>query len=247
MATQEIARISHPLPTADGGEKCGLALAIWVKTPGCSPVKTRLAAALGEAQATAIYEQCVTTTASLAAAAHALEPSLRPHWAVAEPEALDLPCWQAFPRVAQGPGTLGERLARVYRSLIGTHAAVLFIGADAPQFDPEQLAQTGRCLADGRCDFVLGRAADGGFWLFAGRRALPDAVWTDVAYSQADTADALAVGVAGHGHLAWVDTLQDLDRAEDLPAVTAALRGLSAPLPEQSRILAMLEGVMRRA
>lgn len=224
-----------------------VALAIWVKTPGCSPVKTRLAAALGEAQATAIYERCVAATAAVATAASALQPSLRPLWAVAEPEALELPCWQAFPRTAQGPGTLGERLAHVYRSLIRSHAAVIFIGADAPQTDPLQLLEASRRVAAERSDFVLGRAADGGFWLFAGRRALPDAVWTDVVYSRADTADALAAGIARHGRLDWVDTLHDLDQAQDLPAVTAALRGLRAPLSEQSRLLAMLEGVALRA
>ncbi|HRQ64887.1 MAG TPA: DUF2064 domain-containing protein [Xanthomonadaceae bacterium] len=217
------------------------ALAIWVKTPGLSPVKTRLAARLGADAALAIYEACVDASAAVARAAAAIEPSLMPYWAVAEESALDAPRWRDFARIAQGEGGLGERLARVYAGLRQRHAGVLFIGADAPQCGAAALVAAARSLRDGEADFLLGPAADGGFWLFGGRKPLPDAAWTGVTYSRGDTASALAAQLEGHGFLAWLPTLRDLDQAGDIVALAAALRALPAPLPEQQRLLALLD------
>jgi uncharacterized protein len=214
-----------------------VALAIWVKTPELSPVKTRLASALGQTLAVALYEDCVSATAEVAGAAARLHPALQPLWAVAEVEALQSPRWQTLPGIDQGDGTLGERLARVYRALIDRHAAVLFIGADAPQVDPVLLADAARRLGEDDCDFLLGRAVDGGFWLFGGRLPLPDAVWTRIAYSRADTAAALAEGLRTQGRLHWLPMLQDLDQAADIGPLISALRSLKAPLPAQRALL----------
>lgn len=217
------------------------ALAIWVKTPGLSPIKTRLAAGIGAERAFAVYAACVAATAAVAGRAQRIERDLEPCWAVAEAAALDAPPWQGMPRIAQGPGGLGERLARVYDRLLSRHAAVLFIGADAPQLQPAALVSACRALRDGEADFLLGRAADGGFWLFGGRLPLPPRLWTEVRYSAADTAANLAAGIQAHGRLAWVPPLRDLDRVEDLHEVIAALRALPAPLREQRRLLVLLE------
>ncbi|MGZ8470613.1 MAG: DUF2064 domain-containing protein [Gemmatirosa sp.] len=153
------------------------ALAVWVKTPGRSPTKTRLAHAIGRAAAEAFYRHAVDAVCEGVEHAVALAPDLlTPYWAVAEDDPAAWACWTGFAVVPQGAGGLGERLSTVYDALSARHRAVLFIGADAPQLEPASLVAAARALAGS--DFVLGPAADGGFYLFGGRTPLPRDAWT---------------------------------------------------------------------
>lgn len=203
------------------------ALAIFVKTPGLSPVKTRLAAGIGPVRAEAFYRLAVQAVAEVAGATR---PALVPYWAVAEAEALDHPMWSGFPTVSQGEGGLGARLDHVYRMLLARHGAVLLIGADAPQVTPALLLQAATLAAP----FVLGRAGDGGFWLFGGARPIDAAVWRSVPYSVADTADRLLEALVGAGDVRAVEDLRDVDRQEDLGPLRSALDRLPAALEAQA-------------
>jgi rSAM/selenodomain-associated transferase 1 len=69
-------------------------------------------------------------------------------------------------RTAQGPGDLGARLMRAFRSAPAQRIAV--IGADAPDLRRADIAAAFRALNKG--DAVFGPAADGGFWLLALKR-----------------------------------------------------------------------------
>lgn len=201
-----------------------VALAIWAKTPGRTPAKTRLAASTGAAAAEAFYRLSLEAVREVAErAASESAGLLAPTWAVAEDDAEALAWWRGFPVVAQGAGGLGERLARVYDALLDRHAAVLFIGADAPQLAPSLLAGAARALAAGTDDFVLGPADDGGFYLFGGRRALPAAAWTAVAYSEATTRAELAAQLAGHGSVRELEPDFDVDTIGDLRRLRAVL------------------------
>jgi uncharacterized protein len=194
-----------------------VALAIWVKTPGRTPAKTRLAAATGAATAEAFYRRAVAAVHEVAERAAADSGGLlAPVWAVAEDEGDALAWWRGFPVIAQGGGGLGERLAHVYDALRERHAAVLFIGADAPQLAPSLLASSARALARGADDFVLGPADDGGFYLFGGRRPLPAATWTGVTYSAATTRAELAARLARHGTVRELAPAFDVDTIDDL-------------------------------
>jgi len=104
------------------------AVAIFVKTPGLSPVKTRLAAGVGVEAATEFHR---LAAASVAGVARACGEEIVPYWAVAEQEALDAPAWRGFPTIWQGEGGLGARLDRIYATLLLRHGRVLLIGADA--------------------------------------------------------------------------------------------------------------------
>jgi hypothetical protein len=115
------------------------ALAIFVKTPGLSPVKTRLAASLGTKAATRFHELAAAATAAVV---HQCQPLLIPYWAIAEtghPEAAR--AWPDFASVEQGEGDLGARLDRVYAHLQARHGRALLIGADAPQLTSALLRQ----------------------------------------------------------------------------------------------------------
>ena len=206
------------------------AVAIFVKTPGLSPVKTRLAAGIGSTIATEFHRRAASAVGAVVCAAM---PEIVPYWAVAECQALAHPAWDVFPVLWQGDGGLGMRLDRVYAELLERHGSVLLIGADAPQVTPAVLRDTARTVRDGGLPYAIGPATDGGFWLFGGRDPVPPAVWRSVVYSRADTGAMLAGALRPFGAVGWVPSLADTDQVSDLPGLAAALHALRDPLPEQ--------------
>lgn len=211
---------------------CGLA--IFVKTPMLSPVKTRLWPALGREAAVHVYDACVDAVESVALQAVAAD-ALTAYFAIAEPASPAHARWRALPSVTQCDGGLGARMAGVYASLRERHGAALLIGADAPQLRAELLMEAATWLDAHAPRLVIGSAHDGGFWLFGGNVALEADAWAQVEYSRPDTAARFVEVFADRGAWRRLDTLHDLDTAEDLAPVHAALAALSAPTPEQQR------------
>lgn len=215
-------------------------LAIFVKTPGQSPVKTRLARHIGQLKAEAFHFSSAEAVASVAVIAGA-EAGFKPHWAVAEPAAMDGNVWKDLPCLPQGPGNLGERMDAVYRQLRTQGSYGLLVGADAPQLRVESLVRAARWLDDPAPRLVIGRARDGGFWLFGGNVPLPPEAWLRVVYSQEETAHEFARVMSPHGQWLELELLTDVDRLEDLPAVSRELRALNFPTIEQQRLLDWLQ------
>jgi glycosyltransferase A (GT-A) superfamily protein (DUF2064 family) len=73
-----------------------IGIAIFVKTPGFSPVKTRLARTHGQEYAENWYRR-----AAVAVAEVAILSGASVYWAVGEPEAMDAPLWQSMARICQ--------------------------------------------------------------------------------------------------------------------------------------------------
>ena len=69
------------------------ALAVFVKTPELSPVKTRLAASLGKAAAVAVYAECLGLSADMM---RELPADVKPFWAVGELVGLKSKRWGSF-------------------------------------------------------------------------------------------------------------------------------------------------------
>ena len=141
-------------------------------------VKTRLATALGDDGALAVYERLLRGTLDaaeqIAGASLVLAeaPSRARSGAVPEaPAPVDSlagrPRWTRLRQRGEG---LGERLARVFAELFAAGADVVVIaGSDSPALPPEYLDKAFAELA--RADLVLGPAADGGYYLIgAGRQ-----------------------------------------------------------------------------
>lgn len=208
-------------------------LAIFVKTPGLSEVKSRLAADCGRMYAELWYRRAAAAVAAVARAAQA-RSGVTAYWAVAEPAAIG--AWPGLPVLEQGDGGLGERMARVHAELVARHGFGLLLGADAPQLSAGQLGAAADWLAAPMPRLMLGPARDGGFWLFGGNVAPPRAAWMSVRYSAPDTARDLRAAFDRCGEWRMLDPLTDGDRAKDLRAVLAALEALPAPLPEQSAL-----------
>lgn len=213
------------------------ALAIFVKTPGRSALKTRLAAGTGAAYAQQWYALAAEAVASVAIQARA-DFGITAYWAVAEVGAESE--WTGLPTIAQGDGDLGTRMARVHSALVERHGFVLLIGADAPQLTATLVGQVTRWLAiPGAMEprLSLGPASDGGFWLFGSNRVIPLPAWTRVAYSQAETASRFRESLAGYGRWQTLTTLTDVDRADDLKPVQQALAALAGPTPAQRTLV----------
>lgn len=196
------------------------ALAIFVKTPGHSPVKTRLAAGIGKERAEQFYRLSLACAEELALALKEMgQGQIVPYWAVSELEALNDPLWQRLERLFTGLGGLGERQDQVYRALRQNHERVIFIGADSPQLMPAAILRAIRTLQQ-RPGFVLGPCQDGGYYLFGGAREVPSEAWTSVTYSEATTARDLSVRLAQLGPLERLERSFDVDTQDGLVALT---------------------------
>ena len=210
------------------------AIAIFVKTPGLSPVKTRLAADWGQALAERWYRLAADAVAELGLAA----ATGQVYWAVAETAAQAAGKWQTLPLVEQGTGNLGERMSRVHARLTRLHGSALLLGADTPQVDPACLQQAQEWLAGSRPRLCIGPASDGGFWTIGANHPLPVECWSAVSYSRADTLDRFRAQMAGLGDWLVLPCLTDLDTIAELPAVVAQLQALHSPTPKQQELLA---------
>ncbi len=217
------------------------AVAIFVKTPGCSPVKTRLAKRLGRALA----EECHWRSAACVAESVGAS-GLPGYWAVAEPEALETPAWPGFRCLAQGDGSLGRRMSNVHADLVRRHGGAILVGADLPQIEADQLLRAAAWLESNTPRQVLGTARDGGFWLFGSNRIHAPEDWESVPYSAADTARRFVAAI-GEGRWQTLESRTDLDRLDDLGHVLAELRALRSPGHAQVALVPWLERCVERA
>ncbi|MDA7423789.1 TIGR04282 family arsenosugar biosynthesis glycosyltransferase [Thalassococcus lentus] len=184
-------------------------LIIMVKEPRAGRVKTRLGRDIG-------------LTASAWWFRHAVRRLLRklsdPRWdvvlAVAPDGAVNSRCFPAqYERLPQGPGNLGDRMARMMRA--APPGPVCVIGADIPSITPAAIWRAFRAL--GGHDAVFGPSDDGGYWLVGVHNAAhaPAGLFAGVRWSSANAlADSMA-SLRG-ARIALVDELVDVDTAEDL-------------------------------
>lgn len=186
------------------------AIAIFVKTPGVSSVKTRLAASLGQQKAEYFYELSLNCIISSLSALK--NTAITPYWAVGEKQSLDHPLWSDFSCLHTGEGDLGDRQSHVYHQLLKNHDAVILIGADAPQLSVAIVEQAMQALTTH--DYTIGPANDGGYYLLGGRRAIPVKVWSTTPWSDAKTKETLVGQLDSQPYelvmLSDVDTENDL-------------------------------------
>jgi hypothetical protein len=131
-------------------------------------------------------------------------------------------------------------MATVYRSLQAQHGGAILIGADAPQIEARQLVGAASWLRSTQPRLVIGRAHDGGFWLFGGNTRLQEDAWNRVEYSTAKTANAFVRAMGGNAEWLELAELQDIDIADDLEPVRRQLLALEQPTTEQARFSRLL-------
>ena len=190
------------------------ALAIFVKTPVRSPLKTRLGASVGEQKALEFY------TRSIAAIAETVKKSdVSPYWAVAEHDALNDEIWNAFATLHTGEGCLGTRQYNIYETLLKNHDQAILIGADAPQLSPAIISQTITALKNN--EHVIGPANDGGYYLFAGKSSIPLDIWTNTPWSAENTRIQFIENLEKTPY--ELPPLTDIDTQQDLAALKSEM------------------------
>jgi hypothetical protein len=187
----------------------GVRVIILCKAPVPGRVKTRLMPAYSAAEAAGLH-------AAMACTVMARARSLFAEVCIAADE-----CWHPFfaacalPVVAQGTGTLGERLIRLCHDAFAERVEpVLFLGTDSPHMGPQRLIRAAGLVQTH--DVVLGPVEDGGYDLIACRSDLPG-VFERIRWSTSHVLDDTlgridALGLSG----ALLDTSFDIDRAEDV-------------------------------
>ncbi|MCQ0094041.1 DUF2064 domain-containing protein [Roseovarius sp. M141] len=185
-------------------------LVVMLKEPRPGRVKTRLGQGIGMVPAAWWFRH---QTARL------LRELDDPRWrlilAVApDGEGLASRVWPAhLPRVAQGRGDLGARMARIMRALPPGPACI--IGGDIPGIRRTHIDRAFRAL--GAHDAVFGPAPDGGYWLIGLKRsrAVAPRFLRPVRWSSADALADSMDSLPG-ARIALVDTLRDVDTIADL-------------------------------
>lgn len=217
------------------------AIAVFVKTPGLSPVKTRLAVSLGKQAAEAFHLAAAQSVSSVVQELSNLT-DIQSYYAVAEQTALNHDYWQDLSCVWQGEGGLGERMAHIYQKLLAEHDFVILVGADIPQMTAAELLVASAWLShDEQVRLIFAPSIDGGFWAFGGNCNIPQAIWTDVVYSEADTGVQFFNKIEQLGDVKILAALRDVDEVSDLLPLRDALLNLAEPLPEQHELIRFLD------
>ena len=222
---------------------------VFAKPPRAGEAKTRLAESLGAEAAAALARACFDDTWRTVAALPWAEPVL----ATTEPDA---PEWRGR-RIRrtwrQGPGDLGQRMARALESALASSRAAIAIGADSPGLPEAHLTAAREALES--ADAVLGPSADGGFYLIGLRRA-PGDLLEGLPWSSAETFERTRNRLLERGlSVRVLPEWFDVDRPEDLddlrrrlvrgdvaaPATARALGTVAPRLPRVSIVLPVLD------
>lgn len=237
------------------------ALVLYARVPRAGAVKTRMIPWLDAREALALHRalledslRLLRRAASLAGARPIL--SFSEAW---EPgsDGESRPLAEACAGIDLAPqrgGDLGERLARTFADMRGQGCrGAAVIGSDSPTLPPERIAEAFARL-EGGAEVVLGPAEDGGYYLVAAAREMPQmfaALPWGTAEVLAATLDRLArAGVRPFLLPPWydLDTPADLARARsDLAARTDGAAPRTAAFLARLERLGRLPGAAQRS
>ena len=215
-----------------------VALAVFVKTPGLSPIKTRLEKSTSIDFAIKFYKRSVLCTSFFLKSLQRKNESLDCFWAVAEEQGLTSEYWKDFPMVYQGEGDLGMRLNKVYSELIKDYDAVLFMGADSPHLSHLYIDEMiNYFLENKENDFLLGNTSDGGYYFFGGKKPLSNEVWLNVRYSSIHTALDFSANLIPNGDIFYIKESFDIDEKNDLKKYLSNKFSTDGLLEEQVNLI----------
>ena len=213
------------------------AVICFVKTPGLSKPKSRLASGIGEEKALSIYLgliQCISETFL-----QLEKENLDLIWAVNESKGVENELWINRMVWAQPEGTLGEKLLAIEERASRSYESWVFIGSDTPALS-SSLVLTAIDLLRAH-DFVAGPSLDGGFYLWGGRKKLTAQLWLTTPFSEQNT---LALLTQDLKDVEYLLTLPDLDHAEDIESVKVSLS--SSTSEARHKVLQLLDAFSSR-
>ncbi|MDQ3388288.1 MAG: TIGR04282 family arsenosugar biosynthesis glycosyltransferase [Gemmatimonadota bacterium] len=192
----------------------GNAVIVFVRAPRAGTVKTRLAASIGDEAALRVYRRLAERAVSEATASGAV---VLVRFTPAD-AGEELRKWLGDQPVflPQGEGELGARMERAFTEAFAEgYSRVVIVGSDLPDLSAELLRRAFVALE--RAEAVVGPALDGGYYLLGLRESLPE-IFRGVPWS---TVEVLACTLRALGEQGItpviLETLGDVDEAEDLP------------------------------
>ncbi len=211
-----------------------IALAVFVKTPGLSPIKTRLAKSTSVNFASEFYKQSIVCTSLFLKSLQKKLYDLDLFWAIAEEQGLTSEYWKDFAKVSQGEGNLGMRLNKVYSDLIEKYDAVFFMGADSPHLSSVYIGKmVNLFLKNHQDDFLMGNTSDGGYYFFGGKKPIFHSVWLNVRYSTIHTANDFSANLKPYGNVFFINEDFDIDEKNDFNKYLSSKFSLDGLLEEQ--------------
>ena len=217
-----------------------IAIVIFVKTIGYSPLKTRLARVIGKKMAEEFYLLSCKAMEEICSQLQNINTyTITRYWAVAEENALEARVWSQFDKIYQGTGGLGERLACVHEALRDSYEGIIFLGADSPQIEPDDLRMAINSAIKQQA-IVLGPSSDGGFWLWGSGKRLESHFWKNIQYSSASTLEELRANLHAEAPIFSLRTLRDVDHLEDLLALRDLFLNNENLLPSQRNLLSWI-------
>ena len=209
-------------------------LLVFARLPERGRVKTRLAAAIGDERALAVYEAMLADVLA-GVGESSPETEIEVLWAPTENADGDS-LRRAFGErslAMQTGATLGDRMSMAFSERFFFHRTqkVVAIGVDEPRLTRE-LIDHAFALLDS-CEWVVGPATDGGYYLIGCRSAAFDtAIFDGIAWGTADVLGTTVAKIATAGAtLATLPERSDIDVAEDLDRFIAGARDASGELP----------------
>jgi len=202
---------------------------LFAKAPVAGRVKTRLIPALGAYGAAQLSRRMLDHALNIAIAADVASLELCASPPPTHPDWQNIPLPAGIETSDQGDGDLGVRMSRAAQRGLADGQNVLLIGADCPALNTQHLRAAAAAL--NHHDAVLLPAQDGGY-LLLGLKNHAASLFEDMPWSTAQVAELTLARMAALGwRVAVMETLQDIDRPEDLIHLPAAF------LPADSKSL----------
>lgn len=224
------------------------ALAIFAKTPGLSPVKTRLGLDFGQKNAEIFYRMSVDAVEELALKAKELSgDKIDLFWAVPERQVAKQQGLESFPVLWTGDNELREGINNIFEELFSRYKRVILIGTDSPQLKQSLILEAVHRLNSKPDSCVIGPSADGGFYLFGLNIKIPRVLWNQVEFSSENTLKMLIKQLAKSGYTHSLLSKEiDVDHFDDLNLLYEALRvGKDDILPAQRKLYIWLESKIK--
>lgn len=191
-------------------------LIIFTRYPEPGKTKTRLISALGKEGAAMLQRQMTEQKLAQAKKLQTYFPlSLEIHFAGGNEQLMQEWLGSNITYKRQSEGDIGCRMASAFHESFQTGMKqVVLIGTDCPELDTKLMNQAFEALI--QHDLVLGPALDGGYYLIGLNRFIPE-LFTGISWSTAEVlSQTLSIAQKLELTVAFLPTLSDVDRPEDL-------------------------------
>lgn len=197
------------------------AVIVFARAPQPGHVKTRLIPLIGAEGAAALHARLLKLTLETARTAGFRRIELHGAPDCDDPFFRFCAGHYGVSLASQAPGDLGARMLAAFEASLAGNARVLLVGSDCPALTARHLRHAERALRDG-VDAVLAPCEDGGYALIGLKRAHAS-LFENMAWgSESVMADTRARLAALDWRWHELETLWDVDRAEDYQRLVAA-------------------------